>query len=180
MQKIQTCVIIQMVIIMINLGKISKFGKEVILKETENGCLECISHCKDNYGYTRIMINQNQERLFRYIYEKRYGKIPDKMQIRHKCDNPSCCNINHLEIGTAKDNAMDKVVRNRSRKGIPNFKARGINNNNNKLNESQVIEIYLSDLSYNKLAKKYNVSKITIYLIKNKKIWNWLTNDLAR
>ena len=169
-----------MVIVMISFGKVSKFGKEIFLIETENGCMECISHCKDNAGYTRIMVNKKPERLFRYIYEKKYGKIPHKMQIRHKCDNPSCCNIEHLEIGTPKDTAMDKVVRNRSGKGIPNLKARGIKNHNHKLNETQIKEIYSSNLSYNQLSKKYNVSKTNIYYIKTQKCWGWLTNNLAR
>lgn len=165
---------------MINLGKLSKQGKEVILEEKENGCIECISHCKDNCGYTRIRIDQKHQRLFRYIYEQRYGKIPDKMQIRHKCDNPSCCNIEHLEIGTAKDNAMDKVLRNRSRKGIPNLNTKGIKNGNHKLTENEVIDIYTSNLSNKKLAFKYNVSAGLISAIKNNKWWSWLTKDVAR
>ena len=165
---------------MLNLGKISKYGKEILLEEKENGCIECISHCKDDCGYTRIMINNKQERLFRYIYEQKYGKIPNNIQIRHKCDNPSCCNIEHLEIGTAKDNAMDKVKRNRSRKGIPNLSSRGTNNKSHKLTEEQVIDIYISNLSHRKLADKYNVSKTLISDIKNNKWWSWLTKGLAR
>lgn len=102
------------------------------------------------------------------------------MQIRHKCDNPSCCNIEHLEIGTAKDNARDKVKRNRSRKGIPNLSARGTNNKSHKLTEKQVIDIYISYLSHKKLADKYNVSRTLISAIKNNKWWSWLTKDLAR
>lgn len=41
---------------MINLGKLSSNGKEVILEKKLNGCIECISHCKDDCGYTRIEI----------------------------------------------------------------------------------------------------------------------------
>lgn len=41
---------------MINLGKLSFNGKEVILEKKLNGCIECISHCKDDCGYTRIEI----------------------------------------------------------------------------------------------------------------------------
>lgn len=165
---------------MINLGKVSTFGKEIILKERENGCLECISHCKDDCGYTRIMVNKKHERLFRYLYEKKYGKIEKGMVIRHKCDNPYCCNINHLEIGTPKDNAMDREKRNRGTKGKQIPSLRGINNKQHKLSEQQVIEIYTSKCSGKILSEKYNVSSSMIYQIKNNEWWSWLTKDLAR
>ena len=41
----------------------------------------------------------------------KFGEIPKGMVIRHKCDNPNCCNIEHLEIGTQKDNIEDMIKR---------------------------------------------------------------------
>ena len=162
---------------MINLGKLSPNGKEVILKEMDNGCVECISHSKDNCGYTRIFANGKQERLFRYLYKQKYGEIPKGMVIRHKCDNSSCCNIKHLEIGTQLDNVKDMIIRNRVHKGSNN-KIKGVKNGANKLTEQQVIEIYTSTSSYEKLSKKYNVSSTNIFLIKKKKQWKWLTDKI--
>lgn len=164
---------------MISLGKLSPNGKEVILQKKENGCVECISHCKDDFGYTRIFINGKQQRLFRYLYEQEYGEIPKEMVIRHKCDNSYCCNVEHLEIGTILDNINDMKVRNRFYRG-PKIKIRGSKNGSNKLTEQQVKEIYLSNLSSYKLAKMYNVSKSNILLIKNKKQWKWLTDELNK
>ena len=162
---------------MINLGKFSKNGKEVILEENENGCQECISHCKDDCGYTRIMINGKHERLFRIIFEKENGKIPENMVVRHKCDNPACCNIKHLEIGTQKDNVADMINRGRSLKGKPNPQSRGEKNKSSKLKEAEVIEIYNSNLSGRKLAKQHNVSRSTIQRIKKQIDWKWLTSN---
>lgn len=161
---------------MINLGKISAKGKEIILVEKENGCIECISHCKDNDGYTRICINGKPDRLFRYVYEQKYGKIPKGMLIRHKCDNTSCCNINHLEIGTPYDNVHDMIDRHRDVYKIG--KCFGTKNGASKLNEEQVKEIYLSNLSNSILSKIYNVSRRNISCIRNKKTWKWLTDTL--
>ena len=165
---------------MINLGKFSKNGKNVILEQKDNGCIECISHCKDDCGYTRIMINNKHERLFRVIYENKYGKIPKGFVIRHKCDNPSCCNINHLEIGTPKDNVRDMIERKRDCYHKPNFSCRGEKSINNKLSESQVKEIYITKGRNKEFCNKFNISKQLIWRIRNKLDWKWFTDELDK
>lgn len=37
--------------------------------------------------------------------------------LRHACDNPLCCNPDHLLTGTQQDNINDKVARGRQAKG---------------------------------------------------------------
>lgn len=163
---------------MINLGKISKSGKDVILQEKENGCWECLSHCKDKDGYVRIRYNGKHERLFRVIYMKNNGNISKGLVIRHLCNNRWCCNPEHLKMGTYKENAQDMINCGNSPKGKTNKKLRGENNGSNKLKEEDIKNIYLSNLSFNKLGKMYNVSKTNISYIKNKKQWKWLTDTL--
>lgn len=167
---------------MINIGKLSPNGKDVVLKQMENGCIECISHCRDNCGYTRIFINNKPQRLFRYLYEQKYGKIPKGFLVRHKCDNPHCCNIEHLELGSYRDNYQDLINRQydkyhnaRINSGI---KLRGTLNREHKLTENQVKEIYLSNLSNIELAKIYNISDANVSYIKHKKAWKWFTDKL--
>lgn len=163
---------------MIDLGKFSKNGKNVILKQLENGCIECVSHSRDDCGYTRLSYNGKHDRLFRVIYKMHYGDIPKGMLIRHKCDHPYCCNIEHLEIGTPKDNVRDMIERGKGPLGRPNPKCRGTKNSANKITESQVKEIYLSKLGCKRLSKQYNISSTSILLIKKKKMWKWLTDTL--
>lgn len=43
------------------------------------------------------------------------GLIPDGMNVLHTCDNPPCIKIEHLYIGTQKDNARDMTERDRHR-----------------------------------------------------------------
>ena len=45
----------------------------------------------------------------RYFWEKEHGPIPDGMFVCHHCDNPPCINIDHLFLGTPKDNMRDMI-----------------------------------------------------------------------
>lgn len=160
-----------------NIGKFSPNGKDVILKQLDNGCIECTSHSKDKCGYVRIYVNGKHQRLFRVLYEQKYGKIDNGLVLRHKCDNPSCCNINHLELGTVKENVEDMINRKRAKYSTEEMKSYGENNGSHKLTEKEVLYIYnCKNKSWNKLADEFNVTKTTIYNIKQEKCWKWLTN----
>ena len=163
---------------MINLGKITKFGKEIVLEEQDNGCIKCLSHCTDKDGYVRIRYNGKHDRLFRVLYQQKYGKIPKGLVVRHLCNNAWCVNVEHLKVGTQKENYQDMIDCGRSPKGKRNLKISGEKNNNHKLSEKQVKEIYLSKLSLKTLSKIYGVSTSNISYIKNKKQWQWLTDTL--
>lgn len=58
-------------------------------------------------------------RAHRLIYSIFKGPIPDGMMVLHSCDNPPCVNPEHLRVGTALDNARDRVERGRGRKPTP-------------------------------------------------------------
>lgn len=165
---------------MIELGKINKgtTSKNIILERQENGCIKCLSHCTDNDGYVRIRYKGKQDRLFRVLYQQKYGEIPKGKVLRHICNNTWCVNVEHLKIGTHKENMEDMVKSHRSTKGKTNEKLYGTKNRSSKLNEEQVKAIYLSKISNKELGKLYNVSKTNISYIKNKKQWKWLTDTL--
>ena len=94
----------------IELGRYNK-GKPIIVKPNDKGCLICVSHVIDKYGYIRYYYKGRANLLHRVLWIENYGEIPEGYVIRHKCDTPSCCNINHYEIGTQKDNVMDMIIR---------------------------------------------------------------------
>lgn len=40
-------------------------------------------------------------------WEVTFGPVPKGLKVLHTCDNPPCCNPDHLFIGTQKDNMQD-------------------------------------------------------------------------
>lgn len=61
-----------------------------------------------------IAINGTATPAARVAWILTNGDIPSGKQILHKCDNPSCINPDHLYLGTASDNMLDRYERNPS------------------------------------------------------------------
>jgi hypothetical protein len=67
-------------------------------------------------GYGKFRIDRNtiiNAHKMAYILSK--GEVPPGLVVRHKCDNPACCNPDHLELGTMLDNTRDQFARGRHR-----------------------------------------------------------------
>ena len=105
-------------------------------------------------GYGKIAFRGRADAAHRVAWTITNGEIPHGMVIRHKCDNPSCVNINHLEIGTHADNARDRSSRNRSRTKIP---------------ISSVEKIRKSTGNCRDIGGEYGVSAAMVSLIRNNK-----------
>jgi len=68
------------------------------------------------YGHTsRYRKDESAHRLAWEFWNNK--KIPKGMFACHKCDNPACCNPNHIFIGTPKENSEDMVRKNRQVSG---------------------------------------------------------------
>lgn len=65
------------------------------------------------YGMFRLHQNKSMALAHRAAWELAKGPIPDGMLVCHKCDNPTCVNIEHLFIGSHQDNAADKMSKGR-------------------------------------------------------------------
>lgn len=64
-------------------------------------------------GYGYYHTSQLAVTAHRHAYALVNGPIPDGHLIRHRCDNPPCCNPAHLLTGTHSDNIVDAYSRNR-------------------------------------------------------------------
>lgn len=61
----------------------------------------------------------------RFAWEMTSGPVPDGLEVCHSCDNPPCCNPNHLFLGDARANARDMVEKGRARPPSPSVRGAG-------------------------------------------------------
>ena len=120
-------------------------------KATPSGCIE-FAGSKDRDGYGRFWDGAKVVGAHRYEFERIHGPIPDGYVVMHSCDNPSCCNVNHLMLGTQKENIAD-----RDRKGRRIAPA-GDKHMSSKLTSEKVREIRGSTMTCKELAAMHGIS----------------------
>ena len=82
-----------------------------IVVDPKTGC-HVWSSTLSTGGYGRVLVSAH-----RLAWELKHGPIPNGLLVLHRCDNPPCCNPEHLFLGTATDNMADKTRKGRARNG---------------------------------------------------------------
>jgi len=124
---------------------------------------------RNTKGYGQFWKDIKPELSHRVAYELWVKSIADGECVRHKCDDPSCCNPDHLEIGTQQDNMDDKVSRNRQ------ARPKGELNGRAKLTEDDVRKIRMllaTGISGMELSKQFKISPTQISSIKKNQNWS--------
>lgn len=62
---------------------------------------------KADKGYPKL----ENERCSRLLWTWYKGAIPSRQFVLHRCDNPECLNLEHLELGSPQDNAAQRGSR---------------------------------------------------------------------
>lgn len=112
----------------------SKINKNGIVLLENSPCWEWIAD-KDNRGYGHFWKGGETVYAHRVAYELAHGDIPDGLLICHICNNPSCCNPDHLYLGTGSDNIKQAVNEGRL------VTIKGERHTNAKLSDEEVIKI---------------------------------------
>jgi predicted DNA-binding protein YlxM (UPF0122 family) len=106
------------------------------------------------YGYGHLMWGNQDEYAHRIAWElSNDSKIPDGMFVCHTCDNPPCCNPDHLFLGTPADNSRDSV-----KKGRWSKQPRA-------LSDEQILEarqLHQGGMLQTEIAQRFHVSDCTI------------------
>lgn len=154
-----------------------KFKERFWAKVDIKGADECWNwkgaKCSGGYGSFWVTDNSiNPHKVIgshKVAYELIHGKIHEGLSVLHRCDNPACCNPNHLFLGTQECNVRD--MENKHRGSHPKGEHHGLS----KLTESQVKEIRslyrTNKYSQRDIANKFNVSQYTIMSIVNGVTW---------
>lgn len=72
---------------------------------------------RNSRGYGMVGALGKVRSAHRVAWMFTHGEISSDICVCHKCDNPACCNPNHLFLGTVKDNMHDKVIKGRCARG---------------------------------------------------------------
>ncbi len=133
------------------------------------GCAEWSGY-RNPRGYGQIRVGSKMILTHRFAYALHFGNIPEGMDVLHKCDNPPCCSVDHLFLGTHNDNMRDMVTKGRS--------LTGIKKSNAKLTDTSATEI-INQLAtggkyLREIAEDFGVSKSVVSHIKHGRGWNHL------
>ena len=116
----------------------------------------------------------------RLVYELAYGPIPPGLCVCHRCDNPACCNPQHLFLATVAENNTDRAKKGRngdsSRTGFSQGLAAGELNVHAKLTRRQVATIRrlvsMGATTQRELARRFGVHATTINRLVKRRLWH--------
>ena len=125
----------------------------------DKGCwVWTASRLKSGYGV--IALTRGEKLAHRASYARFVGPIPKGKQVCHKCDNPPCCNPDHLFLASQRENLWDMVSKGRDSK--PGA----------RLTPEQVTEIRTRKTrGPTRLAREYGVSISHIHRILKHEAW---------
>jgi len=103
----------------------------------DTGCWEYQGNIsKTGYGFASL--NREKSSAHRAVYQFLYRKVSLPYMLCHICNNPKCCNPDHLYEGTARENERDSILAGTSL--FYNIDQRGENNISSKLTQDIVIK----------------------------------------
>jgi len=102
------------------MDRITRFWAKVDISAGPYGCWIWTAS-RYPFGYGRFMSGGRDWASHRWLINYLRGRPLTRDEVvRHKCDNPPCCNPTHLCIGTQAENVRDREERGRSGSGKVN------------------------------------------------------------
>lgn len=137
------------------------------IEKKENGCWEW-QKARHRQGYGHFAYKRKVCLAHRMSWILHNGPIDDSILVLHKCDNPPCCNPDHLFLGTDKDNFIDAVSKGRIKR------CKGEQHYYSKLTENDVLKIRQmasEGMLHEVIASEFNISKKYVSSISTRRNW---------
>jgi hypothetical protein len=118
----------------------------------------------------------------RAAWSQANGPIPPGKFVLHKCDNPKCCNPNHLFLGTQSDNAKDMWAKKRGSVESRNVGRKLGPSPYRRLSVEQarkVIKAYADGETQRQIAEAYGVTDVAISHVLRGKTYEELAAERA-
>lgn len=129
----------------------------------------------DKDGRGTFKFNGHSYPQGRFAWLMYRGPIPSGLFVCHHCDNPSCCNPQHLFLGTHQDNMRDRTLKGRDHLCAGKGHPPGADHPCATLTTEEVVAIRLfyeyTKTTYVELASIFNTSKKNIGHIIRKETW---------
>lgn len=143
-----------------------KFWQRVLKTET---CWLWQGSTQERYG--TVTYQGRKYFTHRLAWILTYGPIQASLHVCHRCDNPPCCNPEHLFLGTHRDNMLDAWDKGRMDN---RYVLTGEEIGTAKLTAKDVITIryfYALGITHQTLARRFNVSQSNINSIVLRQTW---------
>ena len=127
-----------------------RFWSKVEIKDTSSCWPWKASFGYRDYGKFKFLNTYVSAHRIAYLVTK--GDVPQNLIVLHTCDNPSCCNPEHLGLGTIAENNWDRATKGRN----------GNCGNMKKLKDEDILvakKLREAKISYTKIGSIFQVSK---------------------
>ena len=130
-------------------------------RDEKTGCLVWTGGKYAKSAYGAIVYGKRTWRAHRLAWVAHKGEIPNGLYVCHACDNPLCIAVEHLFLGTPKDNMTDMRIKGRGR-----FRARL------SLEDVRRVKRRLAEgVAMAEVARETGVSYASVFAIKSGKNW---------
>ena len=145
--------------------------RERILKwvtVVDSGCWEWTGARQlSGLPYGRLSIHGRARLAHRAAWAAWVGEIPPRTMVLHRCDNPPCCNPDHLFLGNQSENMKDAFAKGRIRRAGEYHPA-------HKLKASDVVAIRArrrSGETYPSIAAAFGISASQARAVASGQCW---------
>lgn len=121
-------------------------------------------------GYGVFWVDGKTVRAHRFALMDAKGKpSAPSLKALHSCDNPPCCNPNHLRWGTTQDNSNDMVLRKRSLAGEKSWHAQI-----SESDASKILRMRVKGMKCDEIASEMGLARDLVMNIYIGRAWSHL------